>query len=192
MPAGRRADRTREGFPSDTRAAKEACRAMRELDPVVPLDGPWQRGPIDRVASMSGLLAESDARLPRVVPKPWGHELWFAHTDRYAGKLLHVKAGHRLSAVPRAQGRDLQLALGPPCLDPGRPAWGSDRARDRAGSRVAQRGSSRSHHRGARRCHGLGVSTPELDDVVRLADQYGRATTSAAPSVIRRPRRRRH
>ncbi len=38
----------------------------------------------------------------------------------------------------------------------------------------------------------LEVSTPELDDVVRLADQYGRATTSAAPSVIRRPRRRRH
>ena len=35
--------------------------------------------------------------LPRTVPKPWGSELWFAHTDKYAGKLLNVSAGHRLS-----------------------------------------------------------------------------------------------
>ena len=31
------------------------------------------------------------------VEKPWGHELWWAHTHRYVGKVLHVKAGHRLS-----------------------------------------------------------------------------------------------
>ena len=35
--------------------------------------------------------------MPRRVDKPWGHELWFALTDRYAGKLLHVRAGQRLS-----------------------------------------------------------------------------------------------
>ena len=35
--------------------------------------------------------------LPREVPKPWGSELGFAHTDRYAGKILRVRAGCRLS-----------------------------------------------------------------------------------------------
>ena len=34
---------------------------------------------------------------PRRVEKPWGHELIWAHTDAYVGKLLHVKAGHSLS-----------------------------------------------------------------------------------------------
>src|SRR3954453_10752650 len=38
-----------------------------------------------------------DAGSPRRVDKPWGHELRLAHTDRYAGKLLHVEAGHKLS-----------------------------------------------------------------------------------------------
>src|SRR4051812_38762361 len=33
----------------------------------------------------------------RRVDKPWGHELIWAHTERYVGKLLHVKAGHALS-----------------------------------------------------------------------------------------------
>ncbi|HVF41280.1 MAG TPA: hypothetical protein VM939_15355, partial [Gemmatimonadaceae bacterium] len=31
------------------------------------------------------------------VPKPWGHETIWAHTDRYVGKVLHIKAGHALS-----------------------------------------------------------------------------------------------
>jgi mannose-6-phosphate isomerase-like protein (cupin superfamily) len=38
-----------------------------------------------------------DGELPHRVDKPWGHELWFAQTDRYAGKLLHVDSGQRLS-----------------------------------------------------------------------------------------------
>ena len=37
------------------------------------------------------------ADIPRRVEKPWGHELWWAHTDRYAGKLLHLKRGESLS-----------------------------------------------------------------------------------------------
>lgn len=35
--------------------------------------------------------------LPRRVDKPWGYELWYALTDRYAGKILHVDHGHSLS-----------------------------------------------------------------------------------------------
>jgi hypothetical protein len=37
-----------------------------------------------------------DFSLPRRVPKPWGYELWYALTERYAGKVLHVERGHRL------------------------------------------------------------------------------------------------
>ena len=33
----------------------------------------------------------------RRVEKPWGYELIWAHTERYVGKLLHVKQGHKLS-----------------------------------------------------------------------------------------------
>ncbi|MEE8386498.1 MAG: cupin, partial [Dehalococcoidia bacterium] len=31
------------------------------------------------------------------VDKPWGHEVWFAHTERYVGKILVIEAGKRLS-----------------------------------------------------------------------------------------------
>ncbi len=34
---------------------------------------------------------------PKIVDKPWGREIWYAHTDRYAGKILEVTAGHLLS-----------------------------------------------------------------------------------------------
>ena len=43
---------------------------------------------------MSG---EPAHELPRRVDKPWGHELIWAHTDRYVGKLLVIEAGKRLS-----------------------------------------------------------------------------------------------
>jgi len=33
----------------------------------------------------------------QIKPKPWGEEIWFAHTDKYAGKILKVKQGHRYS-----------------------------------------------------------------------------------------------
>jgi hypothetical protein len=35
--------------------------------------------------------------LPRRIEKPWGYEIWWAYTEQYAGKILHVNAGHRLS-----------------------------------------------------------------------------------------------
>src|SRR5882672_12679558 len=31
------------------------------------------------------------------VPKPWGHETIWAHSERYVGKILHISAGHELS-----------------------------------------------------------------------------------------------
>jgi mannose-6-phosphate isomerase len=118
--------------------------------------------------------------LPKRIDKPWGHELWWALTDAYAGKILHVKRGHRLSlqfhehkdeSAYLLSGR-LRLVQGPSEDDlttvelaPG-DAW-----RNFPGQVHTIEALEDSEV--------LEVSTPELDDVVRLSDDYGREGTSA-------------
>ena len=118
---------------------------------------------------------------PRKVDKPWGHELWFAHTDRYAGKLLHVKAGHRLS-LQFHQDKDessyllsgrLLLVLGEDVdhlveseIEPGA-TW-----RNEPGTVHTIEALEDSVV--------VEVSTSEVDDVVRLDDRYGRETLDPA------------
>jgi quercetin dioxygenase-like cupin family protein len=131
---------------------------------------------------MTPPASEPDDRgeLPRVVPKPWGHELWFAHTDRYAGKLLHVKAGHRLSLqYHREKDETSYLASGRLLLIKGPDAESLD-------ERLLEPGVSWRNEPGE--VHTIEavtdavvfeVSTPELDDVVRLDDRYGRTDDPA-------------
>src|SRR5262249_28878121 len=115
---------------------------------------------------------------PRRVDKPWGHELIWAHTDRYVGKLLHIKQGHKLS-LQYHQKKDETIHL-----HAGRLLLVVDEG---AGliERELQQGESYhvkpfTKHRmvALTDCDVLEVSTPELDDVVRLEDSYGRAGTS--------------
>src|SRR2546422_9064680 len=40
---------------------------------------------------------DGPVKTPKTVDKPWGREIWYAHTDHYAGKVLEVNAGERLS-----------------------------------------------------------------------------------------------
>ena len=115
------------------------------------------------------------AEVPYRVEKPWGYELIWARTDRYVGKILHVKAGHVLSLqYHNLQGRD--DARAPGRADP------PHRAGRRAGGR-ARSGRARRVHIPAKLVHQieavvdsdvLEASTPELDDLVRLQDRYGR------------------
>jgi mannose-6-phosphate isomerase len=110
------------------------------------------------------------------VDKPWGHELIFAVTDRYAGKLLHVKAGESLSlqfhnvkdeAWYVLEGR-IELELGAP--------GESVLASEVVGGGASFRFEPGTVHR-VRAIEDttiIEVSTPELDDVVRLEDAYGR------------------
>ena len=113
--------------------------------------------------------------VPYRVDKPWGYELIWARTDRYVGKILHVKAGHVLSLqYHNLQGRDDARA-------PGR-AHAPHPARRPAGcARVFKAGET--VHIPAKLVHQieavvdsdvLEASTPELDDLVRLQDRYGR------------------
>jgi mannose-6-phosphate isomerase len=117
---------------------------------------------------------------PRRVDKPWGHELIWVLTDRYCGKVIVIETGRRLSlqyherkdeSVYVMSGR-LRLHLEDDAgvmtvreLGPG------DSARVPVGRR----------HRfeAAERVQLIEVSTPELDDVIRVEDDFGREGTSA-------------
>ena len=117
----------------------------------------------------------------RRVPKPWGYELIWAHTDRYVGKMLVIEAGKRLS-LQRHEVKDESIFVV------------SGRLRlhleDDAGTvRVEEIGPGDHRHVATGRIHRyeaiertelVEVSTPELDDVVRLEDDFGREGTSEA------------
>jgi mannose-6-phosphate isomerase len=115
------------------------------------------------------------AALPRYVDKPWGHELWFAHTDRYAGKLLHVDAGHRLSLqYHELKDETSYLLSGRMLLVQGETEAEID-TREIGPGTVWRNEPGLIHTIEALEDSVvLEVSTPELDDVVRLVDRYGR------------------
>ena len=115
----------------------------------------------------------------RTVPKPWGSELIFAENERYAGKILRLEGGHSLSLQyherkdetiyvlegemslsVQVDGQMREIALKP-----------GDSYRIRPGVRHRMRA--------VRLCVFVEVSSPEIDDVVRLEDAYGRAGTTA-------------
>src|ERR687888_553865 len=114
---------------------------------------------------------------PKRVEKPWGHELWWAQTDRYVGKLLHVKAGHQLS-LQFHERKDETIHL-----------WSGELRlaldeRDGRGLRghVLQGGESYRGRPGvghrmiaAPDCNTPEASTPEVDEVVPLEASSGRA-----------------
>lgn len=116
----------------------------------------------------------------RKVEKPWGHELIWAVTDAYCGKVLFVKAGCALSLQFHQEKEESWLVQ-------------SGKARlelGDAGQRLLNEevvGPGAAFHYEPGTVHRvtaiedttiLEVSTPHLDDVVRLEDQYGRQGTS--------------
>jgi mannose-6-phosphate isomerase-like protein (cupin superfamily) len=108
------------------------------------------------------------------VEKPWGYELHWAKTDRYVGKLIHVNKGHALSLQYHHR-KDETIFLASGLITFEIEIDGVLTARDmRPGEAV---------HITPRTVHRMTaiedsdiyeVSTPELDDVVRLQDRYGR------------------
>lgn len=116
--------------------------------------------------------------LPREVPKPWGSELWFAHTDKYAGKILRVRAGCRLSVQFHEEKDETSFVLS------GRVVVSQGESADTLTAREFGPGGSWRNSPGV--VHTLEavvdaeiieVSTPELDDVIRLSDRYGRVAS---------------
>ena len=111
------------------------------------------------------------------VDKPWGHELIFAVAERYAGKLLFVRAGESLSLQLHRQKDEAWYVLG------GRAELelGAEDEETLASEVIGPGASFRFRPGTVHRLSALEdttileVSTPELDDVVRLEDRYGRA-----------------
>ncbi|HEX9055589.1 MAG TPA: cupin [Gemmatimonadales bacterium] len=112
--------------------------------------------------------------VPYRVDKPWGHELVWARTARYVGKVLHVKAGHILSLqYHNLKDETMHVLRGELIL------------RTKEGDTLVSRPfrAGETAHIPPRLVHQieavvdsdvLEASTPELDDLVRLEDRYGR------------------
>jgi len=116
----------------------------------------------------------------RRVDKPWGHELVWAETRRYVGKVLHIKAGHRLSRqYHRVKDETLMVQSGEMTLEIG-PADSAEPRRMRAGDVFHVTPGTIHRMIAVTDVDVIEVSTPELDDVVRLEDVYGREGTSKA------------
>jgi mannose-6-phosphate isomerase-like protein (cupin superfamily) len=114
----------------------------------------------------------------RRVDKPWGHEIVWAETERYVAKVLFVSAGHRLSRqYHRVKDETLWLESGEIDLEIGEACAATTR-RMRPGD--VERIPPGTIHRmiAVSDARLFEVSTPELGDVVRVEDAYGREGTS--------------
>ena len=120
------------------------------------------------------------APLPRRVDKPWGHEEIWALTDRYCGKILVIEAGRRLSLqLHREKDEWIRVVTGRLRLTL-EDADGRDAVMELSAGESAHVPVGRRHrYEAIDRTELIEVSTPELDDVVRLQDDYGREGTSA-------------
>ena len=107
---------------------------------------------------------------PKIVEKPWGREIWYAHTGHYAGKVLEVKAGHRLS-LQKHEIKEETLFLF------------SGKVKLTYGNQIYDWEPGRFVHIPPNTVHRfeaiedavlLEVSTPFLDDVIRIEDDYSR------------------
>ena len=106
----------------------------------------------------------------RIVEKPWGREIWWAETSRYLGKLIEVRSGHSLSLqYHRTKLETLWVVAGH-----GRFQIGDQEAAAAPGYVVTLPPGTVHRIRADDDLQVIEVSSPEADDVVRLADRYGR------------------
>ena len=112
---------------------------------------------------------------PKLIPKPWGKEVWFANQAGYAGKLLHLNKGHRYSLQYHEKKTETQYLLS------GKVKFLVGKTEDNLNEIILEPGDTLDIHPGdIHRAEGLEdsviveVSTDDLDDVVKLHDDYGR------------------
>jgi mannose-6-phosphate isomerase len=124
-------------------------------------------------------MTENEHSQPQRVEKPWGYEIWWAATDQYVGKILHVNKGHRLSLQYHKQKDETSYVLSGSLL------LVQGDSEDALAERRVTVGDV--WHNAPGVIHTvealedsdvLEASTPFLDDVVRLKDNYGREGTT--------------
>jgi oxalate decarboxylase/phosphoglucose isomerase-like protein (cupin superfamily) len=114
------------------------------------------------------------------VDKPWGYELRWAVTDRYLGKVIHIESGHALSLQYHVQ-KDESIHVLSGVVDLLLEDAGGELRSHRLTAGMSARIRSGRRHRmvAVEDTDILEASSPEIDDVVRLEDRYGRQGTSA-------------
>jgi mannose-6-phosphate isomerase len=120
-------------------------------------------------------MSDLTAAAARRIEKPWGYELVWAETGRYVGKILHINAGEALSLqYHRVKDETLHLLRGRLQLEAG-DGEGPLRVFElRVGESFHVPPGRRHRLTALEECDVLEASTPELDDIVRLEDRYGR------------------
>ena len=104
------------------------------------------------------------------IMKPWGYEIIIAHTDRYAGKILHIKAGEETSLHYHAKKKETIYLY-----------KGAIKVETKNKTEILKTGGSIEILPGALHREKaiieselIEVSTPEINDIVRVEDKYGR------------------
>ena len=114
---------------------------------------------------------------PRRVEKPWGHELIWAETELYVGKLLHVNAGEALSLqYHEVKDETLFLLTGELRLRVGPSVDELENVEFHSGDSFRILPGVIHSMEAVTDCDVLEASTPHLEDIVRLKDRYGRAS----------------
>ena len=146
------------------RSAELKWEVVRRATPTLTLRTPH--------SALGGVVRVTE--LPYRVEKPWGYELIWARTDRYVGKILHIEPGHVLSLQYHNQKDESIYVLS-----------GEIILRLQQGETLIERQmhQGEAFHIRPKLVHQfeavvatdlLEASTPEIDDVVRLRDRYGR------------------
>ncbi|MGH7852320.1 MAG: cupin domain-containing protein [Candidatus Binatia bacterium] len=112
----------------------------------------------------------------KIVEKPWGYEIIWAHTERYVGKVLHINKGESLSYQYHVvKDETIRLLTGVLEMDVERAGEEPRKLRLAPGECLHIVPGMKHRMIAVEDCDVLEVSTPELDDVIRLEDRYGRA-----------------
>ncbi|MEA2675094.1 MAG: mannose-6-phosphate isomerase [Chloroflexota bacterium] len=118
--------------------------------------------------------------LPRRVEKPWGHEIIWAHAAQYVGKLIVIETGRRLSfQYHEAKDEWIYVLSGRLLLTLENDAGVVEDSELGPGEGAHVAVLRKHRYTAIETCTLIEVSTPELDDVVRLSDDFGREGTNA-------------
>jgi len=120
----------------------------------------------------------------KIKQKPWGREIWFAHNDKYAGKILEIKAGHRYSLQYHEEKIETQYIY----KGKAKLTYGTDE--NNLQEKILNEGDkfdvpTYTIHRleALEDTQVFEVSSPELHDVVKLQDDYGREGKGNNPEL---------
>lgn len=112
----------------------------------------------------------------KIIKKPWGEEVWFAHTESYAGKILRIKKGHRYSLQYHEKKKETQyIYSGKIKLTFGEDLDSLQEIVLNPGDKFEVQPPLIHRMEALEDSEVFEVSTPELDDVVKLQDDYGRS-----------------